>query len=272
MTAMVADARRYLRFTLAYAGIALRDLLAYRVDLFVKLAGYPARLIMAYFLWRVLLQAQMVQGYGFRDLLTYYVLTYFATQMYPFVRMAREVRNEIYSGDITVFLARGVPHSAVWIGRFAAAALAYAVLVAPLVAALVLLLGRVTLTVQSIMSFLGLFCIGVILKGQFWYLVGISSYFTEENLGTIRFYDLIERLLSGAVLPIFLFPDWARRLCACLPFQYTLYAPVQALMQGSASAQYGRSFALGLLWCIILGFAIQAVAQKGWRRFTAHGV
>lgn len=50
MTAMVAEARRYLRFTLAYAGIAFRDLLAYRVDLFVKLAGYPARLIMVYFL------------------------------------------------------------------------------------------------------------------------------------------------------------------------------------------------------------------------------
>lgn len=272
MTATVVNVRTNMRFALAFAGISFRNSLAYRADAFVKLAGYPVRLIMAFFLWQTLFGAGVISGVRFEDVITYYLIAYFLTQMYPFVRMGREIRAEIYSGDVAVFLARGVPHWAVWLGRFLAAAGAYITLIAPVAAIMIWLFGRVALSPQAVFGFLLLITVGLVIKGQLWYLIGISSYYTEENIGTIRFYELAERLLSGAVLPLFLFPDWAVRVQKFLPFSYTLYLPVTALIRPMSWAELLESFGVAIAWALVLGVLVKVVSEDGWRRFTGHGI
>jgi ABC-2 type transport system permease protein len=215
--------------------------------------------------------AGYTQGRSFQSVITYYLITYFLTQMYPFVRMAREIRAEIFSGDLLVFMARGVPHWAVWSGRFLATASAYVVLVAPLAMLLIVSFGQVAMTLQALLGFCFLLLIGMFIKGQLWYLVGISSFFTEDNTGTIRLYELAEQLLSGAVLPLFLFPDWFGNLARYPPFTYTLFVPVQALGQGQTWNALLAQAAVGIGWCIVLGWLIGLVTERGWRRFTAHG-
>lgn len=271
MTALVDELTTNLKFVMAYAAITFKYSLAYRFDLFVKLAGYPARLLMCFFLWKVLVNNQIIQGYGFRDILTYYLLAYFLTQMYPFKRMARDIKMEIYSGDLVIFLARGVPHWAAWVGRFLATACAYCILVTPMAAALILLLGKVSVNPRAIIGFLALFLVGMMIKGQAWYLVGISTYYTEENMGWARLYDLAERLLSGALLPLFLFPEWFTGVSQYLPFHYTLYAPVQALLQPLSWTELGWKLLAGLAWCLAFAVFVRVVFNHGWRRFTAYG-
>lgn len=272
MTAMVDELQANLRFALAYGWIALRNLMAYRAEIFVKLAGYPARLVLAYFLWRVLLGSGMLNGYGFTDVLTYYLVTFLLTQMYPFARMSREIRNEIYSGDVVVFVARGVPHWAVWLGRFLATACIYLALVSPVAVLLIALLGHVTFTIQGLVGFITLTVLGLIVKGQLWYLIGISSYFTEENMGTIRLYELLERLLSGAILPVFLFPAWVVSVQKFLPFMYTLYVPVNTLLHAPSWTEVGQYVVVSGSWCIGLALITRLVFESGWRRFTGHGI
>ncbi len=271
MTALAAELRTNIRFVLAYGEITLRNSLAYRVDMFLKLVGYPARLVMVYFLWRVLVGNGVIQGRSFQDVLTYYLLSYFLTQMYPYTRMARDIRTEIFSGDVLVFLARGVPYWAVWVGRFLATALAYLVLVTPIAAALIGLLGRITVSLQGALMFTILVFLGTMIKGLLWYLVGISAYYTEENIGTIRLYQLCEQLLSGAILPLFLFPDWFVRVQGYLPFGFTLYTPVQVLLQPPAWGAFAWLAAIGAGWCVALGSVARIVFAGGLRRFTAQG-
>jgi ABC-2 type transport system permease protein len=88
---------------------------------------------------------------------------------------------------------------------------------------------------------------------------------------TIRLFRLVERLLSGAILPLFLFPGWFSSALRYLPFGYTLYVPVQALIQPQAPGDLGASLGIGLAWCVALGWATRAMTAAGWRRFTAHG-
>lgn len=105
--------------------------------------------------------------------------------------------------------------------------------------------------------------LGIAIKGQLWYLIGISTYYTEENIGTIRFYELVERLLSGAILPLFLFPEWLARLSAFLPFVYTLYEPVNALLRPPSWAELAQALAGGVIWCALLALLSRLVAANG---------
>lgn len=271
MIAMVAEARVNLRFILAYGRIAFRNSMVYRADVFIKFAGYPARLIVAYFLWKALFENNIIQGYGFQDVVCYYILVYFITQMYPFIRMARDIREEIYSGDVLVFMVRGVPHWAVWLGRFLATAVSYVVLVSPVAILLLAAIGHARVSQLGFAAFIALLFVGLVIKGQLWYLIGISTYFTEENLGTIGLYTLVEQLLSGAVLPLSFFPDYLTSALKYLPFSYTLYVPTQALLRPPSIPELWALLGIGIAWSIALGLLIKVTTIAGWRRFTAHG-
>jgi ABC-2 type transport system permease protein len=266
------ELHRVARFTMAYGILSLREAAAFRADMFLKLAGYPVRLIMSYFLWRTLLGTGIIQGRGFGDIVSYYLLTFFLTQLYPFPRMARDIREQIYSGDVVIYFSRGVPLSVVWIGRFLSQAVVTTVLITPVAAALLLIVGQFHPTKEGVFSALPLLLIGLVLKGQIWYLLGVSTYFIGENMGVIRFWRLLEDLLSGSLLPLFLYPVGVQAIFTYLPTPYLLYLPVMALIKAPAVGTLLYQLAMGLGWILVLSLVIQLVTIYGNRRLTGHGV
>ena len=272
MKAIMAEAAVRYRVIWAFFRLSLSDMLVYRVDLFVKVISYPIRLLMTFFFWKALFEAGMIEGYQFEDIFIYYLAMYLLIQMYPFVRMARTIRNDIFSGDILVYVSRGFSHSGMYIGRFLAASFAFLLLTLPLSVLGILLISPSHLSWQGSAGFLLLLVPGIIIKGQLWYLIGMSTLYTEENIGTIRFYDLIEQLLSGAILPLFFFPAWIRSISSFLPFQYMLYAPIQALITPFSWTTILTQFVISAVWVCLLTIVIYGVFRHGWSRFTAHGV
>lgn len=259
-------------FVLAFARISLRDTFAYKIDLFVKLVGYPARLLMGYFLWKTLFEHKVIPGSDFRSIFTYYMIVYLLTQMFPFVRMARSIREEIYSGQLSVYLARGYPHTGIWLSRFLAASMSYLLLVSPIAIPLILVFGELHPQPSTLIASLILIFLGTLIRGQMWYLMGISSFFTEENMGTLRVYDLIERFLSGAILPLFLFPTWLTNTVKYLPFPNMVFVPVDLLVRKHTPNEAWTAVCVAVCWSLLLGFGTRLVFQTGWKRFTAHGI
>lgn len=259
------------RFIAAFTRLSWRDTFAYKADLFIKLAGYPARILMAYFLWRTLFQTGVIRGVTFEDVFTYSLLVFFLTQMFPFARMARGIREEIYNGNLATYLARGYPHAGVWLSRFLATSVSYLLLISPVAIPLALLFGHIEAQPLTILASLALIVIGTFIRGQLWYLIGISAFFTEDNLGAMRLFDLVERLLAGAVLPLFLFPEWFQSLTHALPFAYTLYAPVDFLVRGHPPGAAWTAVLIAAAWSAALALLARLVFRAGWKRFTAHG-
>lgn len=271
MTALAARTHRDLRIVVAYAQATLRDIVAYRADLFLKLVGYPARILMMFFLWRILLGDGTVAGRSFQDVFTYYLLAMLLAQMYPFVRMARSIREEIFSGDIATYLARGIPHHAVWSGRFLATTAAYLVVILPLSLVLLARFGNLNTTWRGATQFLALLAVGLLIKLLIWYAVGISAFLTEENVGQARLVDLVDTFFSGALLPLYVFPERLQVLAKALPFSITLYAPVDALIQPHAWSAFWGIAALGAAWVVGLALIARFLFWLGWRQFTGHG-
>lgn len=260
-----------IRFIVAFMLLSWRDTFAYKADVFVKLVGYPSRIVMAYFLWQTLFEHGIIRGINFKEVFTYYLLVFFLTQIFPFARMGRSIREEIYNGNLSTYLARGYPHAGIWLARFFTTSVSYLLLILPVAVPLILLFGSIKANLLTFLASVILMLIGTLIRGQLWYLIGISSFFTEENMGTIRLFDLSERLLAGAILPLFLFPEWVISLTHALPFAYTLYAPIDFLVRDQPTTQAWMAVCIATGWSIALALLTRMVFHAGWKRFTAHG-
>lgn len=251
---------------------AWREALTYRADVFTKLVGYPFRVVMAYFLWKALFAHGVIEGQSFGLVLTYYLLVFLLTQVFPFARMARNIGDEINQGGINGCLTRGYSHSIPWLSRCIARAAVYGITIGPIAVLVVTFLGKIGASVDVLLPAAICLALGTVLRGQLWYLIGLTAFFLENNIGAVRLYAIFERFMAGAILPIFLFPQWFQKLSAALPFAYTLYQPVELFVRGGSAPNAWGCAVIVAGWCALVGLASKLLFNLGWRRYTSHGL
>jgi ABC-2 type transport system permease protein len=102
-------------------------------------------------------------------------------------------------------------------------------------------------------------------------VVGSLSFFIESSMSIFDIWLAFFMLLSGYLVPLELFPSWARDIAEVLPFRYTLGFPVEILIGMSDDAAIARGLAVQGAYG--LGSAALALTmwRAGVRRFGAFG-
>jgi ABC-2 type transport system permease protein len=78
-------------------------------------------------------------------------------------------------------------------------------------------------------------------------------------------------ILSGRLVPMTLMPAWVQHLANFLPFQWTFYFPINALVGQPTSGELLLGLGIQLLW-ILGGIAlVNIVWHFGIRRFSSVG-
>jgi ABC-2 type transport system permease protein len=76
------------------------------------------------------------------------------------------------------------------------------------------------------------------------FVLGMLTLLTTRATSIFQIWFLSELLVSGRLVPLTLMPHWAQSVAAWLPFKWTFYFPIEALV-GSMSTQ---TLLTGLLW------------------------
>jgi ABC-2 type transport system permease protein len=113
------------------------------------------------------------------------------------------------------------------------------------------------------------------LVGAVWFAVqfalGLASFWLEETWVLRAIFVTVSQFLSGAVLPLEVFPDGLRRALVYSPFPYLTWAPVRMFMgeyQGSVPA----AFAVLALWLGFFAALAALVWHRGIRLYSAAGM
>lgn len=104
-------------------------------------------------------------------------------------------------------------------------------------------------------------------------LIELSSFWFGSERG-VRWMVLgIGNLLSGLILPISFFPDWAQAISRFLPFEQTLYVPTRIWIgdAGSGPAEVAAVLGIQLSWALLLTVFAQFVFHAGRREVLIHG-
>ncbi|MDQ3671930.1 MAG: ABC-2 family transporter protein [Actinomycetota bacterium] len=101
--------------------------------------------------------------------------------------------------------------------------------------------------------------------------LGLITFWTTRVGALFQLYIALELLLSGRLVPLTLMPDWVQTLAWFLPFQWTFYFPIQALVGEYSNEELLGGLAMQVLWTLVGIGLFSLVWRFAVRRYTAVG-
>jgi ABC-2 type transport system permease protein len=243
---------------------------AYRAEMLVWMLTMTMPFV-SLALWSAVAETAPVGRFDQKNFVAYFVSTIIVRQLSG-SWVVWEMIQEIKSGALASRLLKPIHPLIVYSADNLAAIPLRMVFSAPL-AVIVLASGGATLPHEPhtaaafVLSLLGAWVITFFVM----VIVGSLSFFIESSMSIFDIWLVFFMLLSGYLVPLELFPSWARDLASVLPFRYTLGFPVEILIGMSDDAAIARGLAMQAAYGV--GSAVVALAmwRAGVRRFGAFG-
>jgi ABC-2 type transport system permease protein len=103
------------------------------------------------------------------------------------------------------------------------------------------------------------------------FVLGMVTIWTTRAGAIFQVWFLAELLLSGRLVPLTLMPEWAQTLAAWLPFKWTFYFPIEALVGNMSTASLIGGLGMQLLWIGIGALLVSMSFRVSMRHYTAVG-
>lgn len=248
-------------------------MLAYRVNYYSGIIIYSLNIGVYYFLWMAIYgENPSVNGTSAVQMATYVAVAWMSRAFY-FNNLDREIAQEIRDGTVAIQLIR--PYHYILVKCFQGLGEGLFRLLLFSIPGLALVSFIFPIDLPSIGERWGWFALSLflafVINSQINVLTGLMAFFILNNAGMIRAKRVLVDLLSGLIIPIHFFPDWAGRVLSFLPFQGISYVPSTILSKGLPQAEILRFLGVQILWGILLWIPIRLLWKSARRRLVVQG-
>ncbi len=248
----------------------------YRANILTWRLSDLMQVLVQILIWSVVFEkAQVVQGYSYREMMTYVIIgTAFTFFTYNF-GFENLIANHIQLGQLSNFISKPVSYIkyivALSLGRIFIALSMSVVINLSLIfifhdrlifyadAAKWLLIFLMLLMAYFIQLFLTI-------------LVGFVAFWTTDIGGVFYSLTVLSRFMSGTYFPINLLPAAFVNFSLALPFVYTFYYPVQLYLGKISLLQGITGLGLEAVWLFALYFAVRFVWKIGLKKYESLGI
>jgi ABC-2 type transport system permease protein len=242
--------------------------LAYRAELIIWMLTTTMPLV-SLALWSAVSSNAPLGRFGPKEFVGYFLAALIVRQITG-CWLVWELNYEIKQGTLSQRLLK--PIHPLWV--YGASNLAAIPLRAGLclpVAILAILYAQLTsdpaLLTIFFFSLIGAWCINFFAMA----LVGSLAFYLESSTGIFELWMITFMILSGYVVPLELFPPWARAIADVLPFRYTLGFPVEVLTGMLDVRSALKLLAMQWLQAATIAAAGILAFRGGVKRFGAFG-
>lgn len=103
------------------------------------------------------------------------------------------------------------------------------------------------------------------------FVLGMVTIWTTRAGAIFQVWFLAELLLSGRLLPLTLMPHWTQTLSSVLPFKWTFYFPIEALVGGLSTGSLLSGLGMQALWTAIGAALVCGSFRLSVRHYSAVG-
>lgn len=266
-----------MRWLVQVFSLELRKVLSYRVDFWVKFLGNLLTEVgVAYFLWRSVYSftgAESIGGYRFSEMMFYYVMVPLVARAVSGPEMSF-ISREIYEGTLNRYLVYPIS----FFGYKYAAHLASAVIfLLQLVAvtgaaALVFEIGAERAGLWPMLSGMGAILAATLLYFAIASAFELVAFWADNTWSLLVMLKFVIGILGGGLLPLSLFPGWARALLEGLPFQYLYSFPIRCFMGEVSPASWLYGMGLIVVWAGVFAGIDRVIWRRGSLRYTGVGI
>lgn len=262
---------------------ALAERLVYRGDFALGTLMRFLPIVTQIFLWYAIFDAvgrsgdedASIGGFGFRDMVAYYLLTMIARAFSSMPGLASGIARQIREGEIKRYLIQPLDLIAfLLLSRIAHKIAYYAIAIAPF--ALVFFLCRdyfvdgwpaphvlAAFCASVIMGFL----IGFFLEA----LIGMIGFWFLEVTSLLFVFMLFSFFLSGHMFPLTLLPGTVGDVVQFLPFKYLAYFPAAIFLGKIPEEDLPMEMAIQAAWLTFFILACRFAYAKGMTRYSGFG-
>ncbi len=259
--------------------IEARRRMSYRADFWINtLIGFVVEFGVAYFIVLALFEhaaSDRLGPYSRGGMVVYYLSVLLIAKIVRGPDFGGHISEDIYEGGLTRYLLFPASYF-----HFK-----YAQHVGALVPLLLqaLLFGSVAVFVLSMPDELSITPLSVVMcltsiamANLLYFLMRLplqAAAFWADNVWSLSvMLRFTTSLLGGAMLPLALYPTWARSILEYLPFRFLFDVPVRALLGQISFVEWAQAMALALVWCVAVGGIGRAVWKRGDLRYTGVGI
>ena len=102
-------------------------------------------------------------------------------------------------------------------------------------------------------------------------ILGMVTFWTTRVSALFELFLALELLLSGRLVPLPLMPDWAEDVANVLPFKWSFYFPIEALVGDLSTSDLLGGLAIQALWIVALTGLTLFIWRFAVRRYSAVG-
>ncbi len=264
---------------LPFSRSVMQTFLSYGINAFIFMFGSFLRVFLAYYLWMAIFNSSggdSLQGYNRGEMALYVVIMEFIVRMTGAAEADYWVGEEVRSGAIAMNLIKPISYT----GRILAmgfGGLAYELICVFIpMGILVRIAGALWLN----MTFPGLaqfaFFMLSILMGFFILFslnlaFGFLAFHLKNMWGLSNVKFMITYFLSGAMIPLAFFPQWAQPVLRALPFSSIHYIPAQIFLGRLEGMDMYRSLAVQGIWVLVFFGLSQLIYRGAIRHLTVQG-
>lgn len=242
----------------AYTAIVancFKQQMEYRLNFVAGLIIPVLNLAVMWFVWAAVFASSptpTMGGYTFGAMITYTAIAVII-RSYVWLDTEYNIETEVKTGSVAAILIKPLSYPLYNFARDAGWALMWLLTKLPLV-----LLAFVFLGISgpaSPLFFVSAF-LGYVINYFMVFLTGTWAFWTTGNVWGLRLSrQMIMEVVSGAIMPLSLFPLWMQNIFNFLPFQAVFYAPLSIYLGTVSGLAIFSTLAVQLAWIGIL-FAI----------------
>jgi ABC-2 type transport system permease protein len=245
----------------------------YRVATYFWLVGMIAEPVVYLVVWTTIAEQQggAVQGITTGEFAAYYIVWTLVRNMnIVFTPYGWEWR--IREGEFSAALLRPLHPLHEDVAAFAGWKPVVIVLWLPIAAALWLAFDPVVdPTLLEVVVFSIAIWGAYLIRTMFMSILGMITFWTTRVSAIFELAIGVELLLSGRLVPLTLMPDWAEDVAAVLPFQWSFYFPIQALVGDYSNRELVGGLGMQAFWFLVLTGLTLFVWRFAVRRYSAVG-
>lgn len=266
----------------AFTKTGIMNIFAYKFNIFSWLLVSASSLICLFFLWQAVYNSSMdavINGYTFKELISYTIIVH----IFGFTMIGETmdtISDEIQKGQISMSLIKPISYRLRFtFGAFGALIASNIVIGIPL-----LTVATIILTVNGFMTITspGAFLIQIVLffVAQLFarllydvveYIFGLVSFYTMASFGLNQIREVIINFLSGILIPIAFFPEWAGTIVEYLPFVGMAQNPALIYLGRMSIQDALAALALQAVWIVALELFAHWFFQKAIKIVTIQG-
>jgi ABC-2 type transport system permease protein len=245
---------------------------AYKTEFVMSLIGSVIQLLVLWFLWNAIFKAygaEVLKGFTLPMMITYIsistILSFYNKSMTEY-----SIEEDVKTGFLSVILTKPVNYPIYYLFR-EIGRISFFLITRGLP---IILISFLLLNISYPLSplfFLSMF-LGFFINFFIVFLTGLWSFWNSGSIWGIRYTRIVvSEMLSGAIIPLYLFPQWLGQLSYVLPFQAIYSIPLLIYIGKTTGFDILNALLVQLFWIAFLGVLVFVAWKKAEKKTTIQG-